>query len=72
MHDSQTSDDNPLNVVERLAGARWARIPRLSGMSQRLQGSALQEAKQEIKRLQGLIKEEQRRRAVPFGEAFWD
>lgn len=68
----ESTSDDPLNLLDRLAWARWARIPRVSGLSKRLSGESLQEAKQEIKRLQGIIKEEQRRRKVPFAEAFWD
>lgn len=74
MHDSQTSDDNPLSILDRIAWAKWARsgIAWLPGDSGRRKSQSLREAQAQVKVLQAEIKEFQRRRAVPFSEAFWD
>lgn len=68
----EEESDDCLNLVERLSWSRWSRGTRLPRVSKGLPRESLQEAQQEIKRLQGIIKEEQRRRSVPFAEAFWD
>ena len=64
--------DESLSFSERLAWARWARMPSVHQLGRRLSGKALEDAKTEIKRLQGVIKEEHRRQNAPFADAFWD
>lgn len=70
----ESTSDDPLNVLDRASWSRWLKsgVARISGMPKRLSGESLAEAKEEVARLKEQIEAEERRRSVPFSEAFWD